>query len=161
MNTRREFGAWQTVIRDLVTDAEGNLLTGQAHQITPDQVLAKMGLRRRAEDMTELAWFKAYGQAQGEMNYFYNKLTRNGFNGKAVIAGGINRAPTFYIIASNRYEERLITGKKIRRVVGGLRQLSATGRNVLPNVRRVEQLAGDLDRAADEMEKRAPLQIAE
>jgi hypothetical protein len=152
---------WQQVIMDLFTDEEGNLKMGQANQVTPDQVLAKMGIRRKAEGMSELAWFKLYGQAGIELNYFCRVLTERGHNGKPVIAGGINKAPTFYIIAANIYEQRLINAPKMRRAANGLKRLASSGRNVLPNIRKMDQLATDLDKAADVMEKKAPLQIAQ
>lgn len=127
---------YRETIRNMFTDEDGNYQMGLENAITPEDLLAELGIDT-VDD-------KTYQIARIELNAICSQITREGY-----CAGGVGRSPTHYMIAKNPTEERMIVNNSAKNNIGRLTLYMKRGKNMI-NTRVVKALLNQLQNFIDE-----------
>jgi len=103
------------------TDEDGNYLRGYHKCYSPEDMIREMRLQWNG-DRSE----RIYKAAQQALCFFCNQVNQDGG-----IAGGVSCKPTYYFIASNEYEERMIFCNRRNNMIGRLKNKLLQGRNFI------------------------------
>ena len=135
---------YRQAIKDLWTDDDGNYKLGLENAITPERLLAHMGIENWDE--------RTYQCARVELNAVCTMVMK-----ECYVAGGISRTPTHYLIAKNPTEEGYILRGAAQKLIGRLRNFQRRGKNQL-NGRVVVALINQASSLCeDEREEYGPL----
>lgn len=133
---------FQKYMRDVFTDDEGDLLVGIENGKTIEGLLLNKGIE---VDLSIPEGREFYSSVQIQVNYFMGKVRKLGYP-----AGSVSRSPSYYFIAKNESERKLLLHKQSRNIIGRLNTLKINGRGII-SIRSINKIQKELSLIKEEL----------